>query len=159
MSKFVSYLSNSQERMIDFKINIKIPWSWFRVFQITSKVWVLEQSQSTILCLITLLTKLSDVFCNMNIWRSLINRLSYTWVHYKTARVSLLTDHKISGRPFMSGTSTSWQIVSIPLIQVPLSWIDDHPSRNLKLLCNYSTFLLINSLYLSTYFWACPSIS
>ena len=35
----------------------------------------------------------------MNMWRSLINRLSHAWVHYKTARVSLLTDQKISGRP------------------------------------------------------------
>ena len=59
--------------------------------------------------------------------RSLVNRLSHTWVHYVTTRVSLLTDHKISGRPIHV------QIVSIPLIQVPLSWIDDHPRRNLKL--------------------------
>ena len=113
--------------------NIKIPWSWFRVFQISSKVWVLEQSQSTILCLITLLTKLSGVFCNMNMWRNLINRLSHTWVHLKLHESVYWQTIKYQDVQFMSGTSTSWQIVSIPLIQVPLSWIDDHPSRNLKL--------------------------
>ena len=42
--------------------------SWFRVFKVTSKIRVLEWTQSTMLSRVTHMTILSAVTCVMNVW-------------------------------------------------------------------------------------------
>ena len=72
--------------------------------------------------------------CEIN----LASRLSHAWVHFVTALGSLLTDHRMSRRPFVPSTSISSQFASklltiLQLIGVLPAWIDDHPSIDLKL--------------------------
>ena len=149
----------------------KMPWAWkldsprgwFRVLKVASKVWVLKWTQSTMLSRVTLMTILSEfiVWWMLKSIMPIVCRMpeSILWlflqVCWQTTEclVSQFVPITSVSRPFVSKLA-----IILRLIQVLPDWIDDHPSKDLKL-WKTALFLLASLPFLSTHFRACPSTS
>ena len=111
-----------------------------------SESW--NNPRSTMLSRVAHMTMLSVVICVMNVWNqscptSVAKPESILWlllqVYWQTIKISSL--------PCGPSTGILEQFVSIllmilQLIQVPPSWIDDHPSKGLKLYTAALSFFL-----------------
>ena len=79
------------------------------------------------------------------------------------ARASLITDQKMSGLPIRAKykhfkTICEHTLIILQLIQAPAPWLDDHPSKDLKL-CTSALAFCVPIHNVSTQFWARPSMS
>ena len=95
---------------------------------------------------------------------NLVKRLSHAWVHFVTALVNLLTDHRMSSLPIRAKykhfNTICEQTCDNSLTDSSSSCLNWWSSRQrLETLQNCSTFLFANSQYRSTHFRACPYMS
>ena len=92
------------------------------------------------------------------------SRQSRAWVHFVTDRASLLTDHRMSGRPIRAKCKhfkTIWEQTSdnSPLFSNSSFLIWWSSKQGWETLYGCSVFLFANSQHRSTHFRACPSTS
>ena len=121
-------------------------WNWFWVFKVSSKIWVLTQTQLTMLSRITHMTILSRIH-SCDECRKL-NKLTERWwqtlVHFVSVRANLFTDQRMSSLQFwqhkliflIQFESTLWTILQP--FPVPSSWNYGRPNKELSL---YTTAL------------------
>ena len=90
-------------------------------------------------------------------------RLSQTFVHFVTARASLFTDHEISGLPIRAKYRHFRTICVETVDNSTKDWLSSlkwwSSKHGVATLYNSSVFLFASSQYLSTHFFAWPSMS
>ena len=154
--------------MFDFQRYTRfLPKLIFESSRSPSKVWVLAQSQSTMLGRITHMTMLSVVICVMSVW----NQTSQAFVTCSCPKSDWLS--KFVDRPQNVWSSNLchvqacqdnlwanlWQFSTDSSSSCLNAWIDDRPNKDAKLCIVAPFFLFANSQYRSTYFRTCHSMS
>ena len=130
-----------------------------------------NQSLETILiCIVVLCFPQNNIAQNLHVWWMYeikrAKRLSHAFDHFISAQANLFTDHKKTGlhqyEPNIDILEqfVSKQWISLQLIHFLLLQIDDNPCMGSRLwIIHFSVVLFASSQYISTHFFAWPSIS
>ena len=151
--------------------NVRLPnkhknpsWAWFRVFQVTSKVWVLGKTNRQCWAVLPTWQYCRYWFVWWMYEINLAKRLSQAWVHFVTARASLLTDHKMSGlsrrakyKHFKTMCDHTFDNSQTDSSSSFLNWWSF--KQRVETFYSCSNFVFAISQYRSTHLRACPSMS
>ena len=130
-----------------------------------------NQSLETILiCIVVLCFPQNNIAQILHVWWMYeikrAKRLSHAFDHFISAQANLFTDHKKTGlhqyEPNIDILEqfVSKQWISLQLIHFLLLQIDDNPCMGSRLwIIHFSVVLFASSQYISTHFFAWPSIS
>ena len=126
--------------------------------------WVLEQTQSAVLCRVSHMTMLTIVICVMNVWNQSCQSFVASLSPFVTDLESLFTDHKMSGRPSRAKYKhirTIWEHTFDNSPTDPNSSYLNWWSSRHGVVTLYSCWVVLfaSSQHRSTYFFARPSIS